>query len=59
MTPEERDARFYRDTETIAFPCLDDHQLDLLTKLGGPVPRRVQARATRQYLQGLRDSVAS
>ncbi|MDB6079177.1 MAG: thioredoxin reductase [Akkermansiaceae bacterium] len=34
MTPEERDARFYRDTETIAFPCLDDHQLDLLTKLG-------------------------
>jgi len=32
---------------------------DLLTKLGGPVPRRIQARATRQYLQGLRDYVAS
>jgi len=31
---------------------------DLLTKLGGPVPRRFQARATRQYLQGMRDAVA-
>jgi uncharacterized protein (UPF0548 family) len=31
---------------------------DLLTKLGGPVPRHLQARATRQYLQGMRDAVA-
>jgi uncharacterized protein (UPF0548 family) len=30
---------------------------DLLTKLGGPIPRRFQARATRQYLQGMRDFV--
>ena len=28
---------------------------DLLTKLGGPIPRRLQARATQQYLQGMRD----
>ena len=31
---------------------------DLLTKLGGPIPRRLQARATQQYLQGVRDAVA-
>jgi uncharacterized protein (UPF0548 family) len=30
---------------------------DLLTKLGGPIPRRFQARATQQYLQGMRDVV--
>ncbi len=30
---------------------------DLLTKLGGPVPRRIQARATRQYLAGMRAAV--
>jgi uncharacterized protein (UPF0548 family) len=30
---------------------------DLLTKLGGPIPRRLQARATQQYLQGMRDYV--
>jgi uncharacterized protein (UPF0548 family) len=27
---------------------------DLLTKLGGPIPRRMQARATEQYLAGMR-----
>ena len=30
---------------------------DLLTKLGGPVPRRLQAHATARYLQGMRDFV--
>ncbi len=30
---------------------------DLLTKLGGPIPRRMQARATEQYLEGMRDFV--
>jgi uncharacterized protein (UPF0548 family) len=30
---------------------------DLLTKLGGPIPRRIQAHATQQYLQGMRDAV--
>jgi uncharacterized protein (UPF0548 family) len=27
---------------------------DLLTKLGGPIPRRIQARATEHYLDGMR-----
>ena len=31
---------------------------DRLTKLGGPIPRRMQARATQHYLQGMRDFVA-
>ena len=31
---------------------------DLLTKLGGPIPRRIQARATQQYLDGMRDFVS-
>jgi len=33
-TTEEEDERFYRDTEGIAFPKLDDHQLSLLERLG-------------------------
>jgi uncharacterized protein (UPF0548 family) len=32
---------------------------DLLSKLGGPVTRRVQARSARKYLTGMRDFVAS
>jgi uncharacterized protein (UPF0548 family) len=31
---------------------------DLLTRLGGPIPRRIQARATERYLQGMRDHAA-
>jgi uncharacterized protein (UPF0548 family) len=31
---------------------------DLLTKLGGPVARRVQQRASRRYLEGMRTFVA-
>ena len=31
---KEEDERFYRDTESIAFPNLDDHQLALLEPLG-------------------------
>jgi thioredoxin reductase (NADPH) len=34
MTPQEIDERFYRDTESIAFPRLNDHQLELLEGLG-------------------------
>ena len=30
VTDEERDEQFYRDTESVAFPKLDDHQLSLL-----------------------------
>jgi thioredoxin reductase (NADPH) len=33
-TTKEQDERFYRDTESIAFPNLDDHQLALLESLG-------------------------
>ncbi|MBN8420150.1 MAG: FAD-dependent oxidoreductase [Verrucomicrobia bacterium] len=34
MTAEEKDELFYRDTESIAFPHLDDHQLAQLEPLG-------------------------
>jgi thioredoxin reductase (NADPH) len=34
MSTEEQDERFYRDTESIAFPKLDDHQLSMLEPLG-------------------------
>src|SRR5471030_2590565 len=34
MNTKESDERFYRDTESIAFPNLDDHQLALLEPLG-------------------------
>jgi len=34
MTTKEQDERFYRDTESIAFPNLDEHQLALLEPLG-------------------------
>jgi uncharacterized protein (UPF0548 family) len=30
---------------------------DRLTRLGGPIPRHLQARATEQYLGGMRDAV--
>src|ERR1044072_3400548 len=34
MTTEEQDERFYRDTESIAFPKLTDEQLKILEPLG-------------------------
>src|SRR3989442_13866606 len=34
MTEEGKDEQFYRDTESIAFPKLDDRQLGLLEFLG-------------------------
>jgi len=34
VTEEEQDEQFYRDTEAVAFPKLDDHQLSLLEPLG-------------------------
>src|SRR5438046_8415692 len=34
MTDEQQDEQFYRDTESIAFPKLNDHQLSLLEPLG-------------------------
>jgi thioredoxin reductase (NADPH) len=41
MTDEQDDEQFYRDTESIAFPKLDDRQLALLEPLG---KRRVATR---------------
>src|SRR3954469_17539896 len=52
MTPaEEDDERFYRDTESIAFPKLTDEQLALLEPLG---TRRKVARGEILYKAGQR-----
>ena len=34
MTELDKDEQFYRDTESIAFPRLDDRQLAMLEPLG-------------------------
>jgi len=34
MSEIDKDEQFYRDTQAIAFPKLDDRQLELLTPLG-------------------------
>ncbi len=53
VTPDEqRDEQFYRDTESIAFPKLDDHQLSLLEPLA---ERRVAKRGELVYKAGQRD----
>ena len=52
MTDEEQDERFYRDTESIAFPKLTDHQLSLLEPLG---QRRVVKRGDLIFKAGQRD----
>src|SRR5438045_4019769 len=49
---EEQDEQFYRDTESIAFPKLDDHQLSLLEPLG---ERRVLKRGELLFKAGQRD----
>jgi thioredoxin reductase (NADPH) len=49
---EKQDEQFYRDTESIAFPKLDDHQLSLLESLG---ERRVLKRGDLVYKAGQRD----
>ena len=51
-TTEEEDERFYRDTEAVAFPKLDDHQLALLEPLG---ERRVMKRGDVLFKVGQRD----
>jgi thioredoxin reductase (NADPH) len=51
-TTEEEDERYYRDTEAIAFPKLDDHQLSLLEQLG---ERRVLKRDHVIFKAGDRD----
>src|SRR5947209_7254696 len=53
MTPDEQgDEQFYRDTEAIAFPKLNDHQLSLLEPLG---QRRVVKRGDLIFKAGQRD----
>jgi thioredoxin reductase (NADPH) len=53
VTPDEQeDEQFYRDTESVAFPKLDDHQLALLEPLG---ERRVLKRGDLVYKAGQRD----
>ena len=53
MTPDElEDEQFYRDTERIAFPKLDDHQLSLLEPLA---ERRVLKRGDMIFKAGQRD----
>jgi CRP-like cAMP-binding protein len=49
---EQEDEQFYRDTESIAFPKLDDHQLSLLEPLA---ERRVVKRGELVYKAGQRD----
>ena len=52
MTDEEQDEQFYRDTESIAFPKLNDHQLSLLEPLA---ERRVVKRGDVLFKAGQRD----
>ena len=52
MTDEQQDEQFYRDTESIAFPKLNDHQLSLLEPLG---ERRAMKRGDILFKAGQRD----
>jgi thioredoxin reductase (NADPH) len=52
MTDEQQDEQFYRDTESIAFPKLNDHQLSLLEPLA---ERRVMKRGDVLFKAGERD----
>ncbi len=49
---EQEDEQFYRDTESIAFPKLNDHQLSLLEPLA---ERRVMKRSEVLFKAGQRD----
>jgi thioredoxin reductase (NADPH) len=52
VVDQQQDEQFYRDTESVAFVKLDDHQLSLLEPLG---ERRVAARDEIVYKAGQRD----
>src|SRR3989442_4789244 len=52
MTEPDNDEQFYRDTESIAFPKLDDRQLAMLEPLGS---RRVLRRGEILFKAGQRD----
>jgi thioredoxin reductase (NADPH) len=52
LTAIDGDERFYRDTESVAFPKLDDHQLSLLRPLA---EQRILKRGEVVYKAGQRD----
>ena len=52
MSEDDKEERFYRDTEAIAFPKLDDWQLTLLEPLGH---RRMLRRGELVFKAGERD----
>jgi thioredoxin reductase (NADPH) len=52
VTDEQQDEQFYRDTESVAFPKLNDHQLSLLEPLA---ERRVLKRGDVLFKAGQRD----
>src|SRR5260221_11396233 len=52
MTELDKDDQFYRDTESIAFPKLDDRQLAMLEPLGA---RRIVRRGELVYKAGQRN----
>lgn len=52
MAEIDQDEQFYRDTESVAFPKLDDRQLALLEPLG---TRRILRRGELVYKAGQRD----
>jgi thioredoxin reductase (NADPH) len=52
VTNDEQDEQFYRDTESVAFIKLDDHQLSLLEPLG---QRSIVKRGDVVYKAGQRD----
>lgn len=52
MIYEEKDQQFYRDTEALAFPKLDDRQLALLEPFG---KRRTMRRGEVIFKAGQRD----
>src|SRR5438876_4042777 len=52
MIELDEDERFYRDTESIAFPKLDDHQLAMLEPLGA---RRILRQGELIFKAGQRD----
>ena len=52
MTELDKEEQFYRDTESVAFPKLDDRQLAMLEPLGS---RRILQRGEMLYKTGQRD----
>src|SRR6266567_3504966 len=52
MTELDKDEQFYRDTESIAFPKLDDRQLAMIEPLGA---RRILRRGEMLFRAGQRD----